>query len=248
MADKKPAFKKGIAPEGPIVGFSNLIRPDFGNEKVQKPDGEYKVNVAYSDDECKAIRDTVEELTANEMAVVKTKLEKQLAEAKTGQDKKKIKDAIEKLNEHFPWTEGVDDDGNEDGSFILTFNTKARFKDSKTQVVRDKKLPLFDCSMPKPKEIKPEAIWSGSIVKPAFDYMPYYVGATGMVGVKLRLNAVQIVKLVQGGGGGDASSYGFGGSEDGYQADDADAGDHGFDGDGSGDDRPAPPDDDNPNF
>lgn len=246
---KKPALKKGIAPAGPCGRFAALVTPDYGTTEHPKPDGEWKVNVTYSEDESAKIRETVEAMTEAFMEETKAELNKKLAEAKTGLEKKKIKDAIEALHTNFPWSEGVDDEGDADGTYILKFSSKASFKDKKTKAVKKKPMPLFDCSLPKPKEIKVDSIWGGSVVAPAFDYMPYYVAGNGMVGIKLRLNACQIVQLRQGGAGGDADSFGFGGSEEGYQGDETSAEDHGFGGlDDDGDDRPTPPADDNPNF
>lgn len=243
---KKPALEKGIAPAGPCGRFAALLKPDYGTDAYPKPNGEWKVSVIYSEEESAAIRAKVEAKTEAFLAETKKDLEKKLADAKTGPEKKKVKDAIEKLHTHYPWDEGVDDEGEADGTYILKFGSPAAFKDKKTDSMRQKPLPLFDCSVPKPKEIKPESIWGGSIVKPAFDYMPYYVAGTGMVGIKLRLNAVQIVELVQGGGAGSASSYGFSGSEDGYQSDAPDSDDHGFGGDDST--SSGAPQEDNPNF
>jgi hypothetical protein len=59
-------------------------------------------------------------------------------------------------------------------------------------------------------------VWGGSEGKVAFQPIRYH---TSMVGasVSLRLKAVQITKLVEGGNGASASSYGFG-SEEGYIA------------------------------
>ena len=58
-------------------------------------------------------------------------------------------------------------------------------------------------------------VWGGSEGKVAFQPIKFH---TAMIGasVSLRLKAVQITKLVEGGNGASASSYGFG-SEEGYE-------------------------------
>ncbi len=55
-------------------------------------------------------------------------------------------------------------------------------------------------------------MWSGTLGKVSIDACPFYQAAIG-AGITLRLRAVQIISLVE--GGGDASSFGFG-EEDGW--------------------------------
>jgi hypothetical protein len=77
---------------------------------------------------------------------------------------------------------------------------------------------------PKNTVFKPTgpAIWDGSEGIVAFEValnkdeeVGYFIPGTGACGISLRLRAVQLLKLVQGGGNAD---YGFG-EEDGYEAD-----------------------------
>ena len=55
-------------------------------------------------------------------------------------------------------------------------------------------------------------MWSGTVGRISVDACPFYQAAIG-AGITLRLRAVQIISLVE--GGGDASSFGFG-EEDGW--------------------------------
>lgn len=57
-------------------------------------------------------------------------------------------------------------------------------------------------------------MWSGTVGRISFDACPFYQAAIG-AGITLRLRAVQIISLVE--GGGSAESYGFG-EEDGFSA------------------------------
>ena len=50
----------------------------------------------------------------------------------------------------------------------------------------------------------------------SFDVSPYFIPGSGAAGIKLRLNAVQVIDLVSG-GGRDAEGFGFE-KEDGYEA------------------------------
>lgn len=62
-------------------------------------------------------------------------------------------------------------------------------------------------------------IGSGSVVKIAIRPMEYFLPSTGEMGISYSLEAVQVIKLVQG-GSRDAASYGFG-QEDGDSIDDS---------------------------
>lgn len=65
--------------------------------------------------------------------------------------------------------------------------------------------------------INAPAIWGGTTGKVAFEALGYFNAAQAEAGLSLRLDAVQIVELVSGGGQA-ASAYGFG-EEDGYAHD-----------------------------
>ena len=64
------------------------------------------------------------------------------------------------------------------------------------------------------KPIKGDNIGNGSIVKVAATIIPFHV-SNAVNGLSLRLNAVQVLNLVEYGQGGSAKSYGFG-EEEGY--------------------------------
>ena len=73
---------------------------------------------------------------------------------------------------------------------------------------------LFDASKP-PKAIPyGTPIYGGSVVKVAGEFNPFFTQQVG-VGVQLRMNAVQVIELVQG-SGNSGDSFGFGGEEGGY--------------------------------
>ena len=63
-------------------------------------------------------------------------------------------------------------------------------------------------------------IWGGTVAKVAFTASSYFIQGTGAAGLKLNLDAVQIIELRQG-GARSASDYGFG-TEDGYTHSDTD--------------------------
>jgi hypothetical protein len=109
---------------------------------------------------------------------------------------------------NLPWSVVYDDEGNETDEIEFKFKTKATFntKDGKTvtrtiKVVDAKKNPLEDVNL-----------YGGSKIKVAFQAVPYDVAAVG-VGLSLRMTAVQVLELVEGGGGDSSSVFG---EEEGY--------------------------------
>lgn len=110
-----------------------------------------------------------------------------------------------------------DDEGNETGEF--QFNCKMNHKITKrnTNEVIELFPKLFDASSP-PKAIPyGTQVWGGSIVRVAGEFNCFYTQQIG-VGVQLRMNAVQIIELVQGtAAAGDG--FGFSGQEGGFVTD-----------------------------
>ena len=110
-----------------------------------------------------------------------------------------------------PYQEELDDNGEATGNIIFKFKTKAEII-SKDGTVIPNKVAIFD-SQGTP--MIDTDVWSGSEMKVSADIVPYYTAIVG-AGVSLRLRAVQVIKLVQGGDG--ATGYGFDAIDDGYTA------------------------------
>ena len=124
-------------------------------------------------------------------------IEKELKEFYSGlkaQGKKRIKEASK------PYGEEVDDEGDPTGNVEFKFKSKAKFVP---------RIPIFD-SVGKP--MTGVELWSGSRIKVNTTLAPY--SAAIGEGMAMRLNAVQVIDLVQG-SNGSAEGYGFG-EEDGY--------------------------------
>lgn len=105
----------------------------------------------------------------------------------------------------------LDDTGEETGRVLIKAKQKAKITTKKGQVI-DKKVPLFDSVN---KRISPKSVWSGTEGRLAGVLIPYFMASTKEVGVSLRLNGVQILKLVEG-SGDSGESYGFE-EEEGYE-------------------------------
>lgn len=117
---------------------------------------------------------------------------------------KKVKQAKE-LEMHIPFSEQYDDEGQETGKVIVNFKMKAKVTPKNGDEFTQKP-DVFDAGK------KPVAadtrIGSGSIMKIAYNVIPYYNAATKSAGVSLRLKAAMILELVEY-GTSDADSYGF---------------------------------------
>lgn len=219
--------KTTISPKG-IAVYPRLNKPDTKFDA----NGVYKAPLKLDTDEAEgaAFRDSIDALAelAFETAVAKAV---DAGEYKTeAVARKKVKRA------DLPYTVIEDEDG-EDTSFIkVNFKMKARVKSRKTGEEFDLKPTIFDAH--KQKLATCPAVYSGSVIRVAFKPIFWYTKQLG-AGVKLQLEAVQIIELVSG-SGGDADSYGFG-DEDGYSyeapadAPFGDAEDPGAEDDGSGD-------------
>ena len=95
-------------------------------------------------------------------------------------------------------------DEEENGTFLFRFKMKASGL-RKDGSAWSQAPALFDAKG-QPLDQDTE-VWGGSIVKVAFQAAPFLVPGTKTAGISLKLNAVQVLKLVK--GGGTASSYGF---------------------------------------
>ena len=177
-----------------IAVWPKLTKPDT----KFNADGEYNVKLRIPSEEAQDL-----------IAALDTAYAAAQEEAKEKNPGKKIKAASQ------PYTEELDDQGNETGNILVSFKCKAKLTDDAGNV-RPNAPRLFDS---KNKEFpKDQDIWGGSTLRVAFKAIPYYTAMAG-AGVSLRLKAVQVIDLVAG-GGGTGESYGFG-EEDGYVAPEA---------------------------
>lgn len=117
--------------------------------------------------------------------------------------------AAKQVQKRYPYKPELDKETGEETGFIeLNFSTKALSKEGKPRKMR-----LFDA---KGESINSEEVKvaGGSIIKVNFSPSPYYMATSKEAGIKLYLNAVQIIDLVEF-GGGSASDFGFE-EEEGY--------------------------------
>lgn len=217
MVTKFPKRPTLTSPSG-VFKFPSLSKPDYGNEKFPKPDGEFKTRLVVSAADAQPMIDKL--MPEWQAAIEAGKAD--FAKLALPQRKK-----LGTLKEQMFYEEEFDTETEEPtGNVIFNFKTKYKITDKKDKSVRYNKIGLFDA---KGKPLAAgTAIYGGTVGKIAFQASPYFVAGQGMAGLSLRLSAAQVIELV-GPGNRSASSYGFG-EEEGYEG-----------GDVGSDDTPAMP-------
>jgi hypothetical protein len=89
-------------------------------------------------------------------------------------------------------------------------NAKVTFKDGTVKPMK----PFFYDAKQKQLLVCPN-VYGGSVLKVNFSPAPYYAASSKSAGISLRINAIQIIELVTG-GGGNASGFGFAEEADGF--------------------------------
>lgn len=155
-------------------------------------DGEYSINLIFdaSDDEVKELCADLEEMVE----------EKRKVEAEANPNAyKKLPDGLPLSAQ--PYKEVEDDNGNETGEIQMKFKMKAKIQLKDGSVYEPK--PVVVDSKAQPIKDPDFRIGNGSIVRVQFDASPYCMPSTKTAGVSLRLNAVQVISLVEYGGNSD---------------------------------------------
>lgn len=185
------AKKSLVSPKG-IARYPHL------NEPTTKfvPEGQYEVGLVLSPEE-----------DENAQAFINF-LEKTVDEA----HKEATRKTRKKLDKHVPIRYLTDEEGNETGEVSIPFTTKASGFSKKTGKAWTRTIPLFD-SKGNPITDK---VGGGSVIKVAYT-MGEPWNKQGKVGIKLYLDAVQVLDLKTW-GERDASSFGFE-EEEGYSVD-----------------------------
>ena len=177
-------------PEGVAV-YPRLNEPDTKFD----PNGVFSVNLR---------------LSAEDGAKLVEKLEAKLDGFHAEEVKRLRKPSVKKAN--LPYTEVHDDDGNPTGEFDFKFKLKHNVttRTGKSWTQRPK---LIDSQL---KGFTGPVIGGGSKLVIQFAPQTYYTPTMGC-GITLRLNAVQVVELVEYQSNG-AAGFGFTAKEDGYKA------------------------------
>ncbi|WP_422049707.1 hypothetical protein [Shimia sp.] len=211
MADK-PKIVKMNSPLG-TAKWPKLTEPDYGTKDYPKPEGEYSVKLVFSETDPKfiAFREKLEAY----MGPVEA-----MADEKFAALKKPQRDKLGSPTRNDIFTTIYDEDDEPTGEVEMKLTMKASGvvkKGPREGKKWSRKPQLFD-ALGRP--IKGEiAIWGGSelIISFSFTESGYFIPATGAYGIKLQLEAAQVVTLRQG-GERSASDYGFGAQEGGFDS------------------------------
>lgn len=212
---KKEKLVRLTSPAG-IARYPKLLRPDEYKPAQGEPKKQFKTELILDPSE-QAVKDYLGRVEAAAKAAfeaARAELTEKVEEAKTGRDRKKAQEALEKLELHLPFFDEEDDEGEPTGNVVVRFAKNAEFKDKKTGEIVQTSVPHFDANAVHLKN--PPSVWGGSTIKVAADVFPFHNPSANKAGVSLRLQGVQIIDLVTG-GGVSAESMGFG-KEEGYSA------------------------------
>lgn len=185
----KSNYVKIVSEEG-VSKYAWLTTPDTKFDK----DGHYKVNLAVSADKAQPLVTLIDAEMQKSMEIAKEK------------SKKPVKMA------NAPYVTETDEEGKETGNIEFKFKRKAQIITSDGKVVPFK-VAIFDSSG---KPMVDTNVWSGSKMKVSAELVPWNTAMAG-AGVSLRLRAVQITELVEG-GADNAKGYGFDKVEGGFTA------------------------------
>ena len=189
----KMNYAKIVTPVG-VSQFCWLNVPDTKFDET----GHYKTNLIVNAKEGQAIVKSINDEVKKAVTIG--------AEKSNGKEVKKA---------NLPFEEEYVE-GKPTGNLIFKFKTKAKIMTKDGKVIPNK-VAIFD-SQGKP--MTDISIWSGSEMKVSAELIPYFTAMAG-AGVSLRLRAVQITKLVEG-GNANSAGHGFDKVEDGYVAPEVD--------------------------
>lgn len=209
MAEKKKKRLKLSSPKG-VFKYPRLNEPDYGTDEYPKKDGEYSIRLILveGDPATQAFIERLQPLYEDALAEAQVEFD-QLPVAS------RKKHGAVKPNDLY---QIVYDDETEEptGQVEFKFAMKAtgEIKRGPKAGQRWESSPtLFDASG-KPM-IDPPSIWGGTEGVVGFEPRPYFVAGTAAAGLKLALEAVQVIDLVSA-GQRDAAAYGFQ-AVDGYE-------------------------------
>lgn len=221
-----------FTPAGKAEPYCSLQKPDFGNPEkgFGNPRGVYKVNLTLPSKDAQPMIDRIVKAHEENFAAIMEAWNNG-GEAEARSKLQRGKKLLEPYEGDLPYFE------NDDGTVTFKFSGYASYKDSKTGDNKDIVLKVVD-SKGKRIDAVP-AISGGSELKVRYSQFAYTYGAVVGASVKLQLDSVMLLKLVEYAAGGDDWS---GQEEEGYVAEDGRDNDWRDDNSESAPDREGPPD------
>ena len=201
-------------PKG-VAKWPKLTEPDYGTASFPKPDGEYSTKLVWNES------DPAFQKFKQKMAPYYAAAEAK-AQAEFDALKKPQRDKLGSLTMNPLFTPVYDEDENPTGQVEMkvkmTASGTTKFGPRKGKQW-SRKPDLYDALGR--KITKPVDIWGGSEIIVSFSFADggYFIPGSGAAGLGLKLEAVQIVTLRQG-GERTAESHGFKAEAGGFSADD----------------------------
>lgn len=192
---------------GVAAPYCYLQKPDFGHGDFKSDRGVYKVVLT-----CDTDHPRTQAMINEIVAAHEADYEERLAEYKANPPKAKPgKKPLKPYVGDMPFVD------NEDGTTSFTFKCYASYTDKKTNEVKPIEPAIVDSQGKRIRGDRP-AISGGSELKIKYTLFPYGWSAIAGASVKLQLDSVMLVKLVEYAGGED-SEWADEAEEGGYVAD-----------------------------
>ncbi|MGO1069513.1 ssDNA-binding protein [Lysobacter sp. CA199] len=185
MTQKKPARKRYVSPKGTAI-WPRLNQPDTKYDA----DGVYNAKLAFEADD-----DAANKLIADLTAVREAAFKQYISE---NPKFKKVAKQVDFFSAE------LDDEGEETGRTLMNFKMKAKITAKKTGKVYFMKPVIVNAKKVILKN--PPNIGGGSQLKVSFEVAPYFNAKDKEFGLSLRLVGVQIIDLVEFGGGSAAAN------------------------------------------
>lgn len=192
----KNSYVKVVSPVG-VSQYAWLTTPDTRFDET----GHYKTNLILNAKDSLPLKVQIDGEIKKSLTLAKEKAKgKAIKQANSPYEDEMIEETVDGKKVMKPT-----------GNIIFKFKTKAQIITKDGKVIPNR-VALFD-SMGKP--MIDANVWSGSEMKVSAELIPYYTAMAG-AGVSMRLRAVQVTKLVEG-GSSNAKGYGFDNVKDGYE-------------------------------
>lgn len=185
MAAKKQIF---ISAKGKAAPYCSIQKPDYGNDQFPQPRGEYKVNLIVPIKDAQADIKRITKIYDESYAEFLAEHEANPPKVQPGKRPVPVRQG------ELPFFE----DGN--GNVVFKLKCYASFK-NKQDEMQEINLRVAD-SRGKTMEVVP-AISGGSTLKVRYSVFPYKWNTAVGASVKLQLEGVMLIDLVEFGGGGD---------------------------------------------
>lgn len=183
-AQKKVLF---VSPLGIAAPYVSLQKPDYGNDEFPQPRGEHKVNLIVPKKDAAPLIKKLTKIADDAYAEMVAENEANPPKVAAG------KRPIPVRQGDMPWFE----DGQ--GNVIFKFKCYASYVDKKTNETRAINLKVAD-ARGKKIDVVPN-ISGGSELKVRFSVFPYKWNTAVGASIKLQMDGVMLVKLVEFGGG-----------------------------------------------